>query len=256
MKRRDYIYRTQDEIFQYYQLESVLQEDISKVYDEIDYVMKTPDLLGKTVRVTEKQFSAVYQIMQELCSGADLEEIPVYVYEDFYYGAESYGTERPWIEISSKTIQDFTVGEVKFVLAREVYKIMDGVTKQKTIFEEGMKMFSYVAPEKMESGKRNKFNKWYRVTNYSADNYGYLACKDIETSVNAILKMVLNSSVLAQQINILEFVQQASEIDKMDSVVANYAKSDESVPYAPHRIHNILSYAVSERALKILCGRR
>ena len=102
--------------------------------------------------------------------------------------------------------------------------------------------------------KKNKFNKWYRVTNYSADNYGYLICRDIEASVYAILKMVLNSSVLAQQINILEFVQQASEIDRMDSVVANYTKSDEAVPYAPHRIHNILSYAVSERALKIICG--
>lgn len=254
MKREDYIYRTQDEIFQYYQLESVLQEDISKVYDEIDYIMKVPDLLGKTVQVTEKQFSDVYKIVQEICKVAGMEEVPVYVYEDFYYGAESYGTDHSWIEISSKTIQDFSFAELKFVLAREIYKVLDGVTKQKTIFEENMKMFGHVAPEKLENGKRNKFNKWYRVTNYSADNYGYLLCGDIEASVYAILKMVLNSSVLAQQINILEFVQQASEIDRMDSMVANYTKSDESIPYAPHRIHNILSYTVSERALKIVCG--
>ena len=68
-----------------------------------------------------------------------------------------------WIEISSKTIQDFNEAELKFVLAREIYKIMDGVTKQKTIFEEDMKMFSNIAPEKMESGKRNKFNKKFEM---------------------------------------------------------------------------------------------
>ena len=61
--------------------------------------------------------------------------------------------------------------------------------------------------------------------------------------------MVLNSKMLVQQVNIKEFIGQASEINKLDDMVYKHTKADESIPYAPHRIQNLLSYAVSERGM-------
>lgn len=98
--------------------------------------MKQPDFLGKTVKVTQRQFPEIYKIMMEISHCINIECPNVYVYEDYYYGAESYGINTFWIELSAKTIQDFSSDELKFVLAREVYKIADGVTKQKTMMEE------------------------------------------------------------------------------------------------------------------------
>lgn len=246
MNREDYIHRGQDEAFEQYRGGVMFQEDVERVYEEIDYKVKQPDFLGKTVKVTTKQFPKVYNMIQELCSYADIECPDVYVYEDYYYGAESYGIGKSWIELSAKTIQDFTDDELKFVLAREIYKILDGVTKQKTMMDERFKIIRQVAPNELEQISRMSFCHWYRLTNYSADNYGYLMCGSIKASVNAILMMVLNSKMLAGQVDIKEFIGQASEINKLDDMVSNYTKADESVPYAPHRVQSLLAFVISK----------
>lgn len=250
MDRKYFIHVGQDEAYRQYQDGVMFQEDIENVYEEIDCKFKVPDLLGKTVRVSERQFPEVYKILHEILSDAGTGDVPVYVYEDYYYGAESYGIEHPWIELSAKTIQDFTGNELKFVLAREVYKIADGVTRQRTMMEERFKAMRKVMPDKLGEVSRLSFYHWYRLVNYSADNYGYLMCGNIKIAVNAILKMVLNSIMLAEQVDIKEFIGQASGINKFDDVVSNYTKADESIPYAPHRVQNLMAYAVSERGLE------
>ena len=247
MYREKYIHKGQNEAYEQYREGIMFQEDIEKVYEEIDYKVKQPDFLGKTVKVTEKQFPQVYRMIQKLCDYEQMECPAVYVYEDYYYGAESYGINNYWIELSAKTIQDFSEDELKFVLAREIYKIADGVTKQKTMMEERFKMIRQLAPNEIEQVSKLSFYHWYRLANYSADNYGYLMCGSIKSSVNAILMMVLNSRMLAEQVDVKEFIGQASEINRLDDMVSNYTKADESVPYAPHRIQNLLAYAVSNR---------
>ena len=250
MYRESYIHKGQNEAFEQYRDGVMFQEDIEKVYEEIDYKVKQPDFLGKTVKVTAKQFPQVYHMIQELCTYEQMECPAVYVYEDYYYGAESYGINSYWIELSAKTIQDFSEDELKFVLAREIYKISDGVTRQKTMMEERFKMIRQLAPNELEQVSKMSFYHWYRLANYSADNYGYLMCGSIRSSVDAILMMVLNSRMLAGQVDVKEFIGQASEINKLDDMVFNYTKADESVPYAPHRIQSLIAYAVSERGMK------
>ena len=61
--------------------------------------------------------------------------------------------------------------------------------------------------------------------------------------------MVLNSVLLAEQVDVKEFIGQASEINRLDDIVSNYTKADEASPYAPHRIQNLLAYVVSERGM-------
>ncbi len=251
MYREKYIHNKQDEAFEQYRSGVMFQESIEKIYEEIDYKVKQPDFLGKTVKVTERQFPEVYQIMQHLSIREQIEQPEVYVYEDYYYGAESYGISKPWIELSAKTIQDFTKEELIFVLAREIYKIVDGVTKQKTMMEGRFKIIRQMAPDKIEQVSKLSFYHWYRLANYAADNYGYIMCNSIKSSINAILMMVLNSKILVSQVDVKAFIEQASEINKLDDVVYMHTKADESIPYAPHRVQNLLAYAVSKRAIQV-----
>lgn len=249
MYREHYIHKEQDNAFKQYQNGVTFQDKIEKCYEEIDYKIKHPDFLGKTVRVTDKQFPEVYNIIKKLSVLQQIDCPEVYVYEDYYYGAESYGISKPWIELSAKTIQDFTKEELTFVLAREIFKISDGITRQKTMMEQRFKMIRKAAPDGIEQIYKLAFYHWYRLTNYSADNYGYLICGSVRSSINAILLMVLNSKMLVKQVNVKEFIGQASEINKLDDDVYRHTKADESVPYAPHRIQNLLAYAVSERGM-------
>lgn len=256
MERSVFIHAGQDEAYSQYEGGVMFQEDIEKVYDEIDYKVKLPDFLGKTVRVSEKQFPKLFQMVGDMAKEAGISSPAVYVYEDYYYGAESYGISNFWIEVSAKTIQDFTDRELQFVLAREIYKIADGVTKQRTMMEERFKVIHQIAPDQLEKSSRLSFCHWYRLANYSADNYGYLMCGSVKSSVDAVLKMVLNSVMLAEQVDVKEFISQASEINRLDDMVLNYTKADEFVPYAPHRIQNLLAYVVSERGISLIAERR
>ena len=121
--------------------------------------------------------------------------------------------------------------------------------------EERFKYIRTLAPNEMEEISKVSFYHWYRLANYTADNYGYLSCGSIKASVNAVLKMVLNSITLADQVDIKEFIGQASEINKLDDVTCNHTKADEPVPYAPHRIQNLLAYAESERGMRSMIER-
>ena len=255
MDRKNYVHPLQDVAYEKYKEGISFQKDIENTYDNTEYKVRQPDLLGKTVRVTEKQFRKVWEIMKDLYRHERGSPIPVYVYEEYFYGAESYGISNPWIEISAKTITDFSDEEIKFVLAREVYKISDGITKQKTMMEERFKYIRTLAPNEMEEISKVSFYHWYRLANYTADNYGYLSCGSIKASVNAVLKMVLNSITLADQVDIKEFIGQASEINKLDDVTCNHTKADEPVPYAPHSIQNLLAYAESERGMRSMIER-
>ena len=140
-----------------------------------------------------------------------------------------------------------------FVIAREIFQINDGVTKQKNMLEERLKTMRSVAPTQVEQISKLSFYRWYRLANYSADNFGYLMCGSVSAAVNAIMLTVLNSRLLVEQTDLNEFIRQASEINKLDDEVYNYTKADELVPYAPFRIQNLLAFAESDRGIK---GRR
>lgn len=65
MERSCYIKEKQDEAFAAYQDGVTFQKSVESVYDEIDYKIKLPDFLGKTVKITHKQFPEVYRIVCE-----------------------------------------------------------------------------------------------------------------------------------------------------------------------------------------------
>ena len=91
MERSCYINQRQDEAYTLYQDGVAFQKSVESVYDEIDFKIKLPDFLGKTVKVTQKQFPEVYRIVSELSADMNIESPTVYVYEDYYYGSWLYG---------------------------------------------------------------------------------------------------------------------------------------------------------------------
>jgi hypothetical protein len=252
VNKEQYIHVGTDEAHERYTKDIILHNMVEQVYVEMEQAMKIPDLLGKTVLVTENQFSEVNQILKDLSAKMNMEKPDMYVFEDFFYGIESYGMKNFWIEISAKTIRDFKKAELRFLIARELYKIKSNVTYQ-TMFMNQMRNIYASVPftgNTMEKVSRVNFNHWCRLENYTADNFAYLICGDVNTSIKTIVTMVLNSKSLAEELNIASFIRQASAINKLDNIVSNYTKSDETLPYAPLRIESLLAYTVSRRGMK------
>ena len=172
-------------------------KEVEFVCTEIEEKLKVPDLLGKTVKVTEKQFPEVYKILVKQAKIAEIEIPDTFVYEDFYYGVESKGTTKPWIEISAKTIQDLKSEEIEFLISREMYNIKNGITYYRSIFEQLIKVIEsgswIVGVDTLIKTMKLKMCHWNRLTHFSADCYGYLMNKNIVICINSILKLVLNT---------------------------------------------------------------
>ncbi len=58
--------------------------------------------------------------------------------------------------------------------------------------------------------------------------------------------------MLAERVNMEEYLSQASKINLLDDTIYNYTKADEAVPYGPHRIKNLMEYSMSERGMTAL----
>ena len=251
LNRSDYIHVGTDEAYNNYNTDSAFKAEIESVYQTMEYRTKIPDLLGKTLLVTDKQFPKIHQIASELSAKMEMECPAIYVFEDFFYGMESYGMGDYWIEVSAKTIRDFTYQELTFLLAREFYKIKNNVVYHTMLMNQMFKIQAAVPAvgDALQKISRTKFNHWCRLENYTADNFGYLMCGDLTSCVHAIVAMILNSKSLLSQVDMGAFIKQSSNINKLDDVVSNYTKSDEVLPYAPLRVESLMAYAVSRRGI-------
>jgi hypothetical protein len=232
------------------------KEELMYNYKNYDEKIRKPDLYGKTVQVTKSQFGPIHDMM---VSVAEILEIPVpkaYVYEDFYYGLESKGADEPWLEISAKTLSDFTGNEFLFLLAKEMCNIKLKHTYYYTLTNEFLNAIAegnfIMGMDSVAKAAKVSMYKWSRISNYTSDSLGYLICKDLKSSINAILKLVLNSVHLAEQVNLLEYIKQAESINELDDNIYNFTKLDEQVPYAPLRVKNLIAYASSDRGMKAL----
>ncbi|AKL95683.1 hypothetical protein CACET_c22370 [Clostridium aceticum] len=234
----------------------VFDEDVMYHYKNYTEKMRKPDLLGKTVKVTKHQFPELYHIAERISDLLGMAAPCMYVYEDFYYGVESKGVNEPWIEISAKTVTDFTKAEMTFLLGRELCDIYLKHNYYNTMINELLEVLenSSLLPMSQQLATHWKMimYKWSRVAYYTSDCFGYLICNSMEASINAIKKSILNNCFLAENMNLQEYIKQGEEIHLLDDDVLNFTKLDEIVPYGPFRIKNLLSYAASSRGVRAL----
>ncbi|NLM70013.1 MAG: M48 family metallopeptidase [Firmicutes bacterium] len=243
------------------ELERVLafEELLTKYYEEVLFSQRRIECLGKTVQVTENQFPAIYELLQEISAQFDVPTPPLFIYEDFYYGAETEGCSTPWIEVSSKTVRDFDREELAFILARQVARIQLGHLKTRVTIE----LFNELALGRLGAvlggislglsstaltTLRLSAKKWFRISNISMDCAAYLVVGSISTASRAILMEVLNSKELAQEVSVKAFLNQSKDMDVNQDVFSLLAHYDQEVPFAPYRIKELLRFASSDRA--------
>lgn len=229
----------------------VLKGEIEDYYKNFYVKERIPDLLGKTVKITEKQFSEIYFLIEKICKVLEMDNVDAYVFEDFYYGVESKGIDEYWLEISAKTIEDLTLNQISFLLAKELYNIKFKNTYYSSLISRSIKNFEMVnIPGMNISAEALKISmyKWHRVMNFSSDNFAYIICGSLKDSIDTILLTILNNKRLVSNVNLGEYIKQGNKIDSLDDEVYNNTKLDEMVPYGPYRVKNLISYSSSIRA--------
>ena len=230
------------------------QDEVLAYHLEFEGKIRKPDLFGKTIRVTENQMPEVWNLIKKVSALAKITPPPTFVYEDFYYGVEAKGAKNPRIEISAKTIADLSSNALEFLIAREVcrikYKMQEVSTAMEVVLDlaEEKNLLTSLIPgaKTLSQGLQINYASWSRLSHYTADNFGYSVCRDISVCVRTILALVLNNTKLAENINVIEYLGQMKEIYLLDDLVSRFSENDETVPYGPLRIKNLLAFAARE----------
>lgn len=259
----DYIHKLEEKSFKEVK-KIIFAEDVLKEY-YINYSEELfkPDIIGKTVKCTENQFSYIYKMIREMCNKLDIKEIPeAYIYEYYFYNVFAKGINRPWLEISAQTLEDFTEEELKFLIAKELVAIKNNYITWNILIDQCLEAVEYInmipggvgdvinliggtEPIKM-SLKIGTF-KWRRITEYSSDACAYLLVGKLKPCISAIIKTVLNSPRLPNKIIMKDYLNQGNDINKLNSTVALYTRLDESKPYGPFRVLELIKFISSEK---------
>lgn len=250
-----YVHPLEDTAFKDMMDTIAFDEEVMFYYKNYTEKMRKPDLIGKTVKVTEYQFKEIYGIIKRIADFNEMDTPDTYVYEDFYYGVESKGSDNPWIEISAKTITDLTKKELIFLIARELCDIKLKHTYYYNIINETMQALgqsSIIGSDTVKRYWNAIMCKWSRIANYTADCFGYVVCRDLSAAFGSIKKLVLNNCYLADNMNLQQYIKQSEEINLLDDDVSNFTKLDELVPYGPNRIKYLISYASSSRGIQAI----
>ncbi len=221
-----------------------------------------PDYIGKCLEVNDRQFPEIHSIIIEFSDLLEIKPPKVYIFESYYFNTSAEGLDNPWIQISTKSLENFGEEELRFVIAREFAHIKLGHLKWEVLCEQFAKNIETASdiigiPGFPTTSKQlfeiyaDRFTlisaNWNRISEYSADRCALAICKwNIKSAVSAILKQILNSSVLAQNVNLQSFLNQTDALMSFTTNAAKYTRMDEMSPYGPFRLKELIAFASIE----------
>ena len=239
--------------------------ELIEYYKNFEEDSLLPDLIGKTVEINSEQFPRIYKIVKKIAEKLEIDIPKIYTFESFYYDVNAEGLDFPWINISSKAIIDLNNKELEFLIARQMCHIKEDHNKYEILCEQQSKLLLMAANLGSQAAsvipmgsigvgeiadvKSSQFkliaSQWSRISEYSADFCAYLISKDIKSAISAIKKTILNSSILADEMNLKSYLKQGEDITKLDSIISQYSIFDEQIPYGPFRIKELVAFASS-----------
>lgn len=178
-----------------------------------EYVIKK----GSCFHVTEKSCSQLYSLIEEAAAILDLKDFPK-VFLEMAYGINGYTTgykESTIMSLNSGVIDMLTDMEQTFVIGHEMGHIKSGHVIYHCIVNHFADLLnSTFLPETMTGALLSALQYWYRMSEYTADRAGLLACQDPEAAMKALIKMSGVPIKYADCINIDEYIREAEHFEK------------------------------------------
>ncbi len=167
---------------------------------------------ANAVKVSERQFSKVHSLYQEVCKTLDPErEYPVFVSQTPMVNAGAYGMDDPFIIMNSGTIRLLDDEELAFVLGHELGHIMSDHVLYRTMTVLLIQLATMGFPVVGMAARAVlvALLEWYRKSELSSDRAGLLSVQDPEVAMKAMLKMAGGGT--SEESNLDEFIVQAEE---------------------------------------------
>ncbi len=179
----------------------------------------TIQITGSNIKVTPDSFPGLYATFEKALKVLNLTLPPeVYIYrsDDELQGFTT-GVEHPLISISNGSIESFSEDEMLFIIGREIGHIK---SKHVLYYEIGavLPLLSDIfagatlgLSSLISMGLQVALFNWRRMSEYTADRAGLLACQNIEAATSALSKIAGLPNTHYNSFNTDHFVRQAKK---------------------------------------------
>ncbi len=154
----------------------------------------TVQYTGSNIKVTEKNIPYLYNAVKTVCETLDVDIPPVYV-SSGPLNACTIGANEPIVVISNACLSLLSYDELLFIIGHEIGHIKSQHVMYHTIGN----ILPYIAQmignvtlgigEIALKGVVLLLYNWYRMSEYTADRAGLLACQNIDAAVSVMAKL-------------------------------------------------------------------
>jgi Zn-dependent protease with chaperone function len=216
--------------------------------------------VASSVRVGPKQYPQLDRIRNEVAATFDLDEVPeLFVERSAQAYAYTYGIDKPFIVISTGSVDLLDNESLRFLIGHETGHVMSGHALYNTLLRRLIDLttsFAWVPAGAIAMrAVIAALREWQRKTELSCDRAGLLACQDPQAALRTHLAL---AGDLGGQVDIASFLAQAQEYEEVedirDSILKLLHTETRSHPLVVVRAAELQRWSASEEYREILTG--
>lgn len=178
---------------------------------------------GNGLHITKDTLPQLHELLEKTCSILGAQQIPSLSMVWHYAAtAATEGANNPHITTLSGAIDLLDDEELTFLFGHELGHQMCGHKPYHMFLECLFLPIIDVIPNGKQWIKlvRTTLLHWYRISDFTADRMGLLACQDINVALKVLVKMSGIPKKYHDSIDVPSFIQQAREFDNMFTSLA------------------------------------
>lgn len=200
-------------------LEMVVRQFVKHGIERIVAVQCT----GSNLRVTEQNYPEIYDLLTGVCETINLPDRPaLYLEWSYDINASTIGIAKPIVVITSGAIDMLSHEELLFLVGHEIghvksrhmlYHLMAQVVPH---IGHILGVVTLGIGQLLSTPLQYALLKWSRMSEFTADRAGLLACQDVEVATSVMVKWGGVPRKYFDDINREQFIQQAREFKRLD----------------------------------------
>ncbi|MFF4966408.1 M48 family metallopeptidase [Streptomyces sp. NPDC001037] len=217
--------------------------------------------LSDSVRVSERQFAHLHDMLLDACYILDLEKVPpMYVTQDPQPNAMCIGLDEPVIVLTTGLVELLDEEETRAVVGHEVGHALSGHSVYRTVLlfltTLALKVAWIPLGNLAVMALVTALREWFRKSELSADRAGLLVGQDLRASMRGLMKLAGGNHL--HEMNVDAFLEQAEEYDAggdlRDSVLKILNVLPRSHPFATIRAAELKRWAESRDHQRLMDG--
>jgi Peptidase family M48 len=223
-------------------------------------------LTGSNLRVTGDNFPKIHEQVHEAATILDVSKIPDIYITAGGLNAFTAGVERPILVLTSSAVDCLGEDELFFVIAHELGHVKSAHVLYSDIAEFIPVIGDIIGGmtlgfgEFFSAGLQLALLNWKRMSEFTADRAGLLACQDVNVAISAMIKIAGLPCRYYDSINTEDFIAQARDFEALDTDKLNWIAKGLSVmgqshPWTVMRAKQFLAWIDSGEYERVLNAR-